>query len=110
MLLVYSQLVGIIAVLQRHVVEAQERNNVSVDRLLGKPLQRLNGLYQRQIVRSSAQRRVVPEPSEPYFTHVGRAITSDRTDQVNYEEAKRRRSFHSIFSRVFHLLCFRPQP
>lgn len=43
------QLVGIIAVLQRHVVEAQERNNVSVDRLLGKPLQRLNGLYQRQI-------------------------------------------------------------
>ncbi|CAE6460065.1 unnamed protein product [Rhizoctonia solani] len=43
------QLVGIIAVLQRYVAEAQERNDAFVDRLLGKPLQRLNGLYQRQV-------------------------------------------------------------
>ncbi|KAJ1301562.1 hypothetical protein OPQ81_008810 [Rhizoctonia solani] len=43
------QLVGVIAVLQRYISEAQERNDTFVDRLLGKPLQRLNGLYQRQI-------------------------------------------------------------
>ncbi|CAE6412634.1 unnamed protein product [Rhizoctonia solani] len=43
------QLVGVIAVLQRYVSEAQERNDAFVDRLLGKPLQRLNGLYQRQV-------------------------------------------------------------
>ncbi|KAH7334433.1 exocyst complex component Sec3-domain-containing protein [Rhizoctonia solani] len=43
------QLVGVIAVLQRYILEAQERNDAFVDRLLGKPLQRLNGLYQRQI-------------------------------------------------------------
>jgi hypothetical protein len=109
MLWVCSQLVGIIAVLQRHVVEAQERNNVSVDRLLGKPLQRLNGLYQRQIVRSSAQRTVVSKLSE-CVAYVGRAVTSDRTDQVDYEEAERRRPFYSIFSRVSHLLCFWFQP
>ncbi|EUC63920.1 exocyst complex component Sec3 [Rhizoctonia solani AG-3 Rhs1AP] len=43
------QLVGVIAVLQRYIAEAQERNDTFVDRLLGKPVQRLNGLYQRQI-------------------------------------------------------------
>ncbi|CAE6462215.1 unnamed protein product [Rhizoctonia solani] len=43
------QLVGVIAVLQRYIAEAQERNDAFVDRLLGKPLQRLNGLYQRQV-------------------------------------------------------------
>ncbi|KAG8712989.1 hypothetical protein FRC11_013627, partial [Ceratobasidium sp. 423] len=43
------QLVGVIAVLQRYIAEAQERNDTFVDRLLGKPLQRLNGLYQRQV-------------------------------------------------------------
>ncbi|KAG8792705.1 hypothetical protein FRC12_005162 [Ceratobasidium sp. 428] len=43
------QLVGIIAVLQQRISEAQERNNMFIERLLAKPLQRLNGQYQRQV-------------------------------------------------------------
>ncbi|KAG8715818.1 hypothetical protein FRC08_010143 [Ceratobasidium sp. 394] len=43
------QLVGIIAVLQRRILDAQERNNMFVERLLTKPLQRLNAQYQQQV-------------------------------------------------------------
>ncbi|KAG8738462.1 hypothetical protein FRC10_006808 [Ceratobasidium sp. 414] len=43
------QLVGIITVLQRRILDAQERNNMFVERLLAKPLQRLNLQYQRQV-------------------------------------------------------------
>ncbi|QRW06016.1 Exocyst complex component Sec3 [Ceratobasidium sp. AG-Ba] len=43
------QLVGIIAVLQRRIQEAQAQNQIFADRLLMKSLQRLNVQHQRQI-------------------------------------------------------------
>ncbi|KAG9085481.1 hypothetical protein FRC06_003583, partial [Ceratobasidium sp. 370] len=43
------QLVGIIAVLQRRILDAQERNSIFVERLLTRPLQRLNVQYQQQV-------------------------------------------------------------
>ncbi|KAG9118905.1 hypothetical protein FRC07_006334 [Ceratobasidium sp. 392] len=43
------QLVGIIAVLQRRILDAQEQNHMFVERLLVKPLQRLNMQHQQQV-------------------------------------------------------------